>query len=269
MTRSPALPADGELAADRLDFRSGPTEHRRRDLDGALRPRLASQRPVGGYRAPGVNTVTAPSPSSSHWTSARSASPETGSGSTGTAAPAPTPPSPAPWPGLSSAALAPTGCPLATRPSVLRTLNVDTPVAAAVWRNVWPALCSPAIRFNSYGVSFEPPSGPGEPRPARLPRPRPASDPTARSCAGPPDRRRNLPCDAARSRTSCTAASPCIVTSSPPSHVTRSTPRGSLKPSFSAEDDRLPRSAGRVPVPCRRDSAWWKPVLIARERLKV
>jgi hypothetical protein len=46
-------------------------------------------------------------------------------------------------PALSSAAAWP---PAATRPSALRTLNVDTPVAAAISRSVTPAASSPVIR---------------------------------------------------------------------------------------------------------------------------
>ena len=50
--------------------------------------------------------------------------------------------------------------PAGTRPSALRTLNVDTPVAAAISRSVAPAASSPAIRSTSSGVSFEAPLGP-------------------------------------------------------------------------------------------------------------
>ena len=46
-----------------------------------------------------------------------------------------------------------------TRPSALRTLTVDTPVAAAISRSVAPAASSPAIRSVSSGVSFEAPFG--------------------------------------------------------------------------------------------------------------
>ena len=47
-----------------------------------------------------------------------------------------------------------------TRPSALRTLNVDTPVAAAISRSVAPAASSAVIRAASSGVSFEAPFGP-------------------------------------------------------------------------------------------------------------
>ncbi len=47
------------------------------------------------------------------------------------------------------------GCPPdATRPSALRTVNVYTPVAAAISRSVAPAASSPAIRSASSCVSF-------------------------------------------------------------------------------------------------------------------
>ena len=115
----------------------------------------ASSNPASGYRAPAVNTGTAPSPSKPHWASARSPSRGTGSGSTGTTAPWPASSSPAARPALSA------GRPrAATRPSALRTLNVDTPVAAAISRSVAPAASSPAIRAASSGVSFEAPFGP-------------------------------------------------------------------------------------------------------------
>ena len=48
----------------------------------------------------------------------------------------------------------------ATRPSALRTLNVDTPVAAAISLRVAPAASSSRIRAASSGVSFEAPFGP-------------------------------------------------------------------------------------------------------------
>ncbi len=60
----------------------------------------------------------------------------------------------------SSAAPAAARVPAATRPSALRTLNVDTPVAAAICRRVAPAASSPVIRSTSSGVSFEAPFGP-------------------------------------------------------------------------------------------------------------
>ena len=107
-----------------------------------------------------MNTGAAPSPSSPHRASTRSPSRGTGSGSTGTAAPWPASPSPASWPALSPAAPAAGRPPGATRPSALRTLNVDTPVAAAISRSVAPAASSPAIRSTSSGVSFEAPFGP-------------------------------------------------------------------------------------------------------------
>ena len=113
----------------------------------------ASSSPASGYRAPGANTGAAPSPSSPHRASARSPSRGTGSGSTATAASS-SPPG-AVFPGHDGR-----GHPRATRPSALRTLNVDTPVAAAIWRSVAPAASSPAIRAASSGVSFEAPFGP-------------------------------------------------------------------------------------------------------------
>ena len=105
-----------------------------------------------------MNTGAAPSPSSPHRASTRSPSRGTGSGSTGTA-PRPASSSPATGPALSSAAHA-AGRPDPTRPSALRTLNVDTPVAAAISRSVAPAASSPVIRSTSSGVSFEAPFGP-------------------------------------------------------------------------------------------------------------
>ena len=47
-----------------------------------------------------------------------------------------------------------------TRPSALRTLNVDTPVAAAISPKVAPAASSSRIRAASSGVSLEAPFGP-------------------------------------------------------------------------------------------------------------
>jgi hypothetical protein len=47
-----------------------------------------------------------------------------------------------------------------TRPSAARTVNVETPVAAAICRSVCPAASSPAIRAASAGVSFDAPFGP-------------------------------------------------------------------------------------------------------------
>jgi hypothetical protein len=77
---------------------------------------------------------------------ARSASRGNGSGSIGSGSPAATP--------------SPAACPAdGTQPSALRTLKVDTPVAAAIWRSVAPAASSPAIRSTNCGVSFEAPFG--------------------------------------------------------------------------------------------------------------
>jgi hypothetical protein len=53
------------------------------------------------------------------------------------------------------------------RPSALRTLNVDTPLATAICRSVAPAASSPAIRSTSCRVSFEAPSAHGGPASAR------------------------------------------------------------------------------------------------------
>ena len=52
---------------------------------------------------------------------------------------------------------APPGPPVldGTLPSALRTLNVDTPVAAAISRRVLPAASSAAIRATVSGVSLE------------------------------------------------------------------------------------------------------------------
>ena len=50
--------------------------------------------------------------------------------------------------------------PAATRPSALRTLNVDTPVTAAISLSLAPAASSSRIRAASSGVSFEAPFGP-------------------------------------------------------------------------------------------------------------
>ncbi|HJY58750.1 MAG TPA: hypothetical protein VJ418_20430 [Streptosporangiaceae bacterium] len=48
----------------------------------------------------------------------------------------------------------------ATRPSALRTVNVDTPVAAAISLRVAPAASSSPIRAASCAVSLEAPFGP-------------------------------------------------------------------------------------------------------------
>ena len=127
----------------------------------ASRAGSASSSPASGYRAPGVNTGSAPSPSSPHRASARSPSRGTGSGSTGTAAPGRWSSSPATRLALPAAAPAAAPRPrAATRPSALRTLNVDTPVAAAISLRVAPAASSSPIRAASSGVSFEAPFGP-------------------------------------------------------------------------------------------------------------
>ena len=102
-------------------------------------PAGINTRPADTWR-PGVNTGSAPSPSSPHRASARSPSRGTGSGSTGTAAPGRCSSPPATGQALPPAASAAVPRPqAATRPSALRTLNVDTPSPAA-------RACSATIR---------------------------------------------------------------------------------------------------------------------------
>jgi hypothetical protein len=72
------------------------------------------------------------------------------------------------------------------RPSALRTLNVNTPVAAAFWCRLLPAASSPAIRAPSRRSASRPAAAPCGPGPARPSRPRPALVPA-------PDRRRVHP----------------------------------------------------------------------------
>jgi len=63
-------------------------------------------------------------------------------------------------PALPAAVPAAAPCPrAATRPSALRTLNVDTPAAAAIWLSLAPAASSSRIRAASCGVSLEAPFG--------------------------------------------------------------------------------------------------------------
>jgi hypothetical protein len=65
---------------------------------------------------------------------------------------------PLPWPASPPARGAwPPG---RTRPSAAQTVNVETPVAAAICRSVCPAASSPAIRAASAGVSFDALFGP-------------------------------------------------------------------------------------------------------------
>ena len=71
---------------------------------------------------------------------------------------APSSPSPAACPAMTP--FAADGLRDATRPSALRTLNVDTPVTAAISRNFAPAASRSRIRAASSGVSFEAPLGP-------------------------------------------------------------------------------------------------------------
>ena len=118
-------------------------------------------------------------------------------------------------------------------------MNVDTPAAAAIWRSVWPAASSPAIRAASAGVSLDAPLGP------RRAGTSPATPPEATAwshrqmvAGSTPNASATWPCDAARSRTSCTAArrpasspasqakvaSPCTATSPPSSPASRPTP---------------------------------------------
>jgi hypothetical protein len=89
----------------------------------------------------------------------------TGSGSTASGSPAAAVssscwPGTLPWLGWAVRQASPTSSPspareAATRPSELRKLNVDTPVAAAICRSVWPAASSSPIRAASLGVSFD------------------------------------------------------------------------------------------------------------------
>ena len=145
---------------------------------------------------------------------------------------------PLPWPASPPAAGAwPPG---RTRPSAARTVNVETPVAAAICRSVCPAASSPAIRAASAGVSFDALFGP------RRTGTSPATPPQASAwshrqmvAGSTPNASATWPCDAARSRTSCTAASrrpasspasqakaasPCTATSPPSSPASRPTP---------------------------------------------
>jgi hypothetical protein len=86
---------------------------------------------------------------------------------------------PLPWPASPPAAGAwPPG---RTRPSAARTVNVETPVAAAICRSVCPAASSPAIRAASAGVSFDAPFGP------RRTGTSPATPPQASAWSPPPD----------------------------------------------------------------------------------
>jgi hypothetical protein len=68
---------------------------------------------------------------------------------------------PLPWPAsLRTAGASPPAAgawpPGRTRPSAARTVNVETPVAAAICRSVCPAASSLAIRAASAGVSCRP-----------------------------------------------------------------------------------------------------------------
>ena len=90
----------------------------------------------------------------------------TGSGSTGISSswsrgpgPGAARPASAPSPALVLAGSPARGA--GTRPSALRTVNVDTPVAAATCRSVCPAASSSPIRAVSSAVSFDGPFGPG------------------------------------------------------------------------------------------------------------
>ena len=90
-----------------------------------------------------------------------------------------------------------------TRPSAARTVNVETPVAAAICRSVWPPASSPAIRAASPGVSFDAPLGP------RRTGTSPATPPQASAwshrqmvAGSTPNASATWPCGAARSRDS-------------------------------------------------------------------
>ena len=134
----------------------------------------ASSSPASGYRAPGVNTGAAPSPSSPNRASARSPPRGTGPGSTGSSSCAQAVPPAVP----SGAAAAPgAGRRAGTRPSAARTANVDTPVAAAIAACDFPAAASSPILCVSSAVSFDGPFGPRSPAasPASPPRRYPSS----------------------------------------------------------------------------------------------
>src|SRR6266498_3433520 len=169
-----------------------------------------------------------------------------GSGSTGSTAaasgcaipsPAPVPPAAASPPAVACA------CPagrVPVRPSAARTLKVDTPVAAAIWRSRMPCPSSPAIRATISGVSFDARRGPLRAGTS------PATPPVVRAwshrqmvAGSTPNASATCPWLAAFSRTSCTAASrrpasspashanvasPCTHTSPPPGPVTTPTP---------------------------------------------
>ena len=113
---------------------------------------------------------------------------------------------PLPWPASPPAAGAwPPG---RTRPSAARTVNVETPVAAAICRSVCPAASSPAIRAASAGVSFDAPFGPRRTGTSPATSPQSSAWSHRQMVAGSiPNASATWPCDAARSRTSCTAAS--------------------------------------------------------------
>ena len=121
---------------------------------------------------------------------------ETGAQRPGAGVRAASPPAAGAWP------------PGRTRPSAARTVNVETPVAAAICRSVCPAASSPAIAAASAGVSFDAPFGP------RRTGTSPATPPQASAwshrqmvAGSTPNASATWLCDAARSRTSCTAAS--------------------------------------------------------------
>ena len=119
-------------------------------------------------------------------------------------------------------------------------MNVDTPVAAATCRSVFPAASSSTIRAASADVSFDAPFGPRRAGTS----PATPAEATAwshrqRVAGSTPNASATWPCDAARSRTSCTAASrrpasspashakvasPCTATSPPSSPASRPTP---------------------------------------------
>ena len=152
-------------------------------------------------RADRRNTGSAPSPSGPHREAARSPPRGTGSGSTGSGSRWPAPARSCSPGALSPAASRPASSspPAASsrrrpgpaarggiRPSALRTLNVNTPVAAAFWCRLLPAASSPAIRAPSRRSASRPAAAPCGPGPARPPRPRPAPGPSARPSPGPP-----------------------------------------------------------------------------------
>ena len=114
------------------------------------------------------------------------------------------------------------GRPDRTRPSALRTVNVDTPVAAAICRSVWPRRPAPRSGLPARASASTRPSARGGPGPARPPRPRPPPGPTARWWPDPP---RTPPPPAPATRPAAGPAAPRPAVGPPrPRHPTRRWP---------------------------------------------